>query len=127
MPNRKREHVIKVSMTTEELDKFKRRLEESGKKTNQSFGLEALLDSKITSQEVVTNLQELNKTFAKQQINERNVGNNINQIAKIANATGDIDTAKLEASLLELQEITKERERQWQYLRYYLQELRTKA
>ena len=127
MANRKRNHVIKVSMTTEELSKFKRRLAESGKKSNQSFGLEALLDSKITSQEAITNLQNLNKTFAKQQLNERNIGTNINQIAKIANATGEIDTAKLEASLMELQEVTKERNQQWLYLRSYLQELRTRV
>ncbi len=127
MANRKRDHVIKVSMTAEELSKFKRRLAESGKKSNQSFGLEALLDSKITSQEVITNLQELNKTFAKQQLNERNIGTNINQIAKIANATGEIDTAKLEASLLDLDKIKEARMREWEYLRSYLQELRTRA
>ena len=127
MQNRKRNQVIKICMTDEELKKFKLRLKESGKKTKQAYGLEALLESKIISQEVVTNLTELNKTLVKQQLNERNIGTNINQIAKIANATGELDVSKLEDYLLELKYMGLERERIWLLLRSYLAALQRRV
>ncbi len=107
-------------MTDDEYAKYLRRLEESGKGTNQSFGLDALLESQITSQELIDELQLLSQKFAKQQINERNIGTNINQIAKVANSTGCIDSKKLDSSLSELHTTTKERNELWQSLRSYL-------
>ncbi len=123
MAKRKREHVVSIRMNDAEYDRFKERLDDAGNRTKQAFGLDALLETEITSQEVIEQLRDMNRKMKDQQISDRNIGNNLNQIVKKVNASGNIDSSKLEANLTELLKASEERGKLWQLLRLLVAEL----
>ena len=120
MNQRKRVHTISIRLSDEELSTFRKLIEEAGKPTIQNFGLEALLKGKVTSKEEIEELTEINKWMAKLAASERQIGNNINQIARIANTKQNLSDEEFESIQTSLKTLQEEREESWQLIRSFL-------
>lgn len=100
---RKREKQLKFRVTEKELQMIKSKIEKS-KLTQSEFFISCATNKKIV---VIDGLKEL--TF---EINK--IGNNLNQLTKIANTEKEIDQVELKKSREELSEV-------WQLLRQLIQ------
>ena len=99
----RRIHDLHTVFTSEELDRLHQRMAESGVRNRSSFIRKMALDGYI----VKLDLDEISEMIRLLRISS----NNLNQIAKKANATGSIygaDIAALQARQDEIWEITKE-------------------
>ena len=120
MNQRKRVHTISIRLSDEELSTFRKLIEEAGEPTIQNYGLEALLKGKVTSKEEIEELTEINKWMAKLAASERQIGNNINQIARIANTKHNLSDEEFESIQTSLKTLQEEREESWQLIRSFL-------
>ena len=93
---RKRRYDVRIRMNKEEKETFQKKLEEAGNLTMESYGLDALLNCKVTSQDEIDNLVEINKQFSKMNQNLSLIGNNINQIARKVNSENAVTRDELE-------------------------------
>ena len=86
---RKRNHAITIRMSDEEYKFFQERLSQTGQ-TQQSYILNAICGATIVSVEEVKELQKLNKEFADMMRQLRGLATNVNQMAHVANGTGEL-------------------------------------
>ena len=114
---RKRTHQIKIWMNDEEYDLLLDKMHRSGQ-TRQNVIISALKEATITTEEEIGELMHSNSLMADLLKQLRGVATNINQMAHMANATGQI------ASIIELAKLNnqisdfrKEGESIWQLIR----------
>ena len=115
--NRARDRAVTVRMSDSEYDKLKNRVRESGL-SQQSYIINAALDSSVTSSDTINVLKCISRTFAGVEQQLRGLGTNINQMAHIANGTGMIPSAReLEHISNQVTEYRKECNQIWQSIR----------
>lgn len=122
---RKRIYDVRIRMSKEEKEAFQKKLDEAGNPTMESYGLDALLNCKVTSQDEIDNLVEINKQFSKMNQNLSLIGNNINQIARKVNSENAVTQEEFENLSKEVSKY-KESEVQelWQSIRLYLAKIK---
>ena len=96
---RKRTHQIKIWMNDEEYALLLDKMQRSGQ-TRQNVMISALKEATITTEEEITELKRSNSLMADLLKQLRGMATNINQVAHMANATGQI------ASINELSKMT---------------------
>ena len=114
---RKRNRTITIRMSDEEYTFLQERLSLTGQ-TQQSYILNAIRGAKIVSEEEVKELQNMNKGFADMMRQLRGLATNVNQMAHIANGTGELPVVvALEKLGRNIEKFRKEEERRWQSIR----------
>ena len=114
---RKRNRTITIRMSDEEYKFFQGRLSQTGQ-TQQSYILNAIRGATIASLEEVKELKKLNKAFADMMRQLRGLATNVNQMAHIANATGELPVvATLEKFGKNIEKFRKEEEKRWLSIR----------
>lgn len=114
---RKRNRTITIRMSDEEYTFLQSRLSQTGQ-TQQSYILNAIRGAKIVSEEEEKELQKLNKGFADMMRQLRGLATNVNQMAHIANGTGELPVVvALEKLGRDVEKFRKEEERRWQSIR----------
>ena len=114
---RKRNHAITIRMSDEEYKFFQGRLSQTGQ-TQQSYILNAIRGATITSLEEMKELKKLNRAFADMMRQLRGLATNVNQMAHIANGTGELPVvAALEKFGKSIEKFRKEEEQRWQSIR----------
>ena len=86
---RKRTHQIKIWMNDEEYDLLLDKMQRSGQ-TRQNVMISALKEATITTEEEISELKRSNSLMADLLKQLRGMATNINQVAHMANATGQI-------------------------------------
>ena len=97
-PKRKRPIQIKFYMSEQEYDSFLSKLEESGM-TAQSYILNAINGTQLMDATTRASLKETCTSLIAILNQARGMGVNCNQMAKVANTTGELPTEKELASL----------------------------
>lgn len=121
---RKRTHQIKVWMNDEEYQLLQEKMEKSGQ-TRQMVIINALIGATITTQEELNELKKSNTLLAELIKQIRGVATNINQIAHMANATGQIAVINELASMdRQICEFRKEGDAIWQLIRQSISQRR---
>ena len=114
---RKRNHAITIRMSDEEYTFLQDKLSQTGQ-TQQSYILNAIRGTTIVSLEEVKELQKLNKAFADMMRQLRGLATNVNQMAHIANGTGELPVVYvLEKVGKAIEKFRKEEEVRWQSIR----------
>ena len=114
---RKRNRTITIRMSDEEYSFLQKRLLQTGQ-TQQSYILNAIRGATIVSAEEIKELQKLNKGFADMMRQLRGIATNVNQMAHIANGTGELPVVVvLEKLGSNIEKFRKEEERRWQSIR----------
>lgn len=114
---RKRNRTITIRMSDEEYTFLQGRLSLTGQ-TQQSYILNAICGAKIVSEEEVKELQNMNKGFADMMRQLRGLATNVNQMAHIANGTGELPVlVALEKLKNNIEKFRKEEEQRWQSIR----------
>ena len=114
---RKRNKAITVRMTEQEYAALQKRVAESGR-TQQSYIINAALTARISSAEEIATLKVISVTFGDLVKHLRGIATNINQMARVANGSGVLPTARELSRIYE--QIAKYRERSeavWQSIR----------
>ena len=115
--NRTRNRAITVRMSDTEYDSLRNKVSESGL-SQQSYIINAALDSSVTSSDTIDVLKSISRTFAGVEQQLRGLGTNVNQMAHIANGTGMIPSAReLEHISNQVTEYRKECNQIWQSIR----------
>ena len=114
---RKRNRTITIRMSDEEYTFLQERLSLTGQ-TQQSYILNAIRGATIVSAEEVKELQKVNKGFADMMRQLRGIATNVNQMAHIANGTGELPAVSdLEKMGKTIEKFRKEEEHRWQSIR----------
>ena len=114
---RKRNRTITIRMSDEEYTFLQKQLLQTGQ-TQQSYILNAIRGATIASLGEVKELQKLNKAFADMMRHLRGLATNVNQMAHIANGTGELPVVSaLEKVGKAIQKFRKEEEHRWQSIR----------
>lgn len=114
---RKRTHQIKIWMNDEEYGLLLDKMQGSGQ-TRQSIMISALKDTTITTEEEIGELMHSNSLMADLLKQLRGMATNINQIAHMANATGQIASINELAKLNnQISDFRKKGESIWQLIR----------
>ena len=120
---RKRNNTIHIQMNDNELNRMRDRMQQSNKHTIQAYALDALLNSKITDQRLIDELQSTNKLISDVDKIEKGIGNNINQIAKKVNTYDVVLSDDIDNIRIELDKSKKERNELWLSIRLLVQKL----
>lgn len=114
---RKRNRDWKIRFTEDEYNRLEEVINKYGM-TKQEYGEKALLRRIMLSQEQYALLQELLPEVQELTLQLRRIGTNINQMARIANATGNLPTQnELQLIQTELQNYGEEANNLWRFLR----------
>ena len=114
---RKRTHQIKIWMNDEEYDLLLDKMHRSGQ-TRQNVIISALKEATITTEEEIGELMHSNSLMADLLKQLRGMATNINQMAHMANATGQIASINELAKLNnQISDFRKEGESIWQLIR----------
>ena len=114
---RKRNRTITIRMSDEEYTFLQGRLSQTGQ-TQQSYILNAIRGATIASLEEVKELKKFNKGFANMMRQLRGLATNVNQMAHIANGTGELPAVvTLEKLGRNIEKFRKEEEQRWQSIR----------
>ena len=114
---RKRNRTITIRMSDEEYTFLQERLSLTGQ-TQQSYVLNVIRGATIFSLEEVKELRNLNKGFADMTRQLRGLATNVNQMAHIANGTGELPVVvALEKLGKNIEGFRKEEESRWQLIR----------
>ena len=114
---RKRNKAITIRMTEQEYATLQKRIRESGR-TQQSYIINSALEAKISSAEEIAALKDISITFVDLVRQLRGIATNVNQMARTANRSGALPTARELSRISE--QIAKYRERieaVWQSIR----------
>ena len=117
---RRRNNMVKVAFTDDEYNMLVNKIKESGKPTVQSYALDALLNSEVTSQALVDELVNMNKNFSELNRIDRGIANNLNQLTKCVNSNGIVDVNSLDLLLDSFTDIAERRNELWLQIRSYL-------
>ena len=114
---RKRTHQIKLWMNDEEYNLLLDKMQRSGQ-TRQNVMISALKEATITTEEEISELMRNNSLIADLQKQLRGMATNINQMAHIANATGQIaSTSELGKMNSQISDFRREGDTIWQLIR----------
>ena len=114
---RKRNKTVTIRLSDEEYTFLQKRLSQTGQ-TQQSYILNAIRGATITSLEEMKELKKLNRAFADMMRQLRGLATNVNQMAHIANGTGELPVvAALEKFGKSIEKFRKEEEQRWQSIR----------
>ena len=114
---RKRNKAITIRMTDAEYAAIQDRIRQS-RRTQQSYIIDAALNARISSAEEIATLKEISVTFGDLVKHLRGIATNINQMARVANGSGALPTARELSQISE--QIARYRERSeqiWQSIR----------
>ena len=115
--NRTRNRAVTVRMSDTEYDSLRNKVSDSGL-SQQSYIINAALDSSVTSSDTINELKCISRTFAGVEQQLRGLGTNVNQMAHIANGIGMIpSTRELEHISDQVTEYRKECDQVWQSIR----------
>ena len=117
---RRRNNMVKVAFTDDEYNMLVNKIKESGKPNVQSYALDALLNSEVTSQALVDELVNMNKNFSELNRIDRGIANNLNQLTKCVNSKGIVDVNSLDLLLDSFTDIAERRNELWLQIRSYL-------
>ncbi len=90
-PHRKRNKSATVRMTKTEYQNFEDKIADSGL-SKQTYMLRALLDAPISPSSELQGISSLNNILETNELCLRNLGNNVNQMARKANSKGEKPT-----------------------------------
>ena len=122
--NRSRKNAITIRMNDKEYEAVKNKIGESTL-SQQSFIINAILGATIVSSDEIDILKECQKSFESLERQLRGFATNINQLAHIANAYGNIPSlAQLERILTETKSYREENEKIWQSIRSLISQQR---
>ena len=96
-----RNNAVTIRMTDYEREYLDNMVEESGR-TIQTFIIRAIKGAVIRPSDEIMILKEISKTFADHERQLRGMATNINQLAHIANAQGDLPTEQQLAKIFQL-------------------------
>lgn len=114
---RMRNNAVTVRMTDYEREYLDNMVEESGLSI-QTFVIRAIKGAVIRPSDEIIILKEISKTFADHERQLRGMATNINQLAHIANAQGDLPTEQQLAKISQLiSDYRKESEEIWLLIR----------
>lgn len=114
---RKRTHQIKIWMNDEEYDLLLDKMQRSGQ-TRQNVMISALKEATITTEEEISELKRSNSLMADLLKQLRGMATNINQMAHMANATGQIASINELGKLNnQISDFRREGEDIWQLIR----------
>ncbi|MFI3214013.1 MAG: plasmid mobilization relaxosome protein MobC [Eubacteriales bacterium] len=121
---RQRNKVITVRMNAEEHAFLQQNLKQTGQ-TQQSFMINAMKGVTIATVEDTRALKEVNRTLGELVKQVRGVATNINQMAYIANRTGNLPSSmEMQVIGTEIGEIKKECDWHWQLIRQLISQQR---
>lgn len=113
----KREYQVKFRMSKEEYRIFKAKVEASGQ-TQQSFLINCIGSGVIASKAEVEELRKLNRQFEDLVRQIKGMATNVNQMAYVANARGELVTEfQLRTLGKDISAFRKECEERWQSIR----------
>ena len=114
---RKRDKAVTIRLSKTEYEALMAKLEETGL-SQQSYILSAICGARTVTPEAAKELQAIGKIYADLLLQLRGMATNINQMARIANTTGDLPVLrKLEILAFETERFRKESEEQWRSIR----------
>lgn len=114
---RMRNNAVTIRMTDYEREYLDNMVEESGLSI-QTFIIRAIKGAVIRPSDEIIVLKEISKTFADHERQLRGMATNINQLAHIANAQGDLPTKQQLAKISQLiSDYRKESEEIWLLIR----------
>ena len=117
MAKRRRTKAVTIRMSEAEYDDLQNKVKESGL-TQQSYVINAISGSSITSAEELSAIKELSKEFAEHDRLLRGMATNVNQMAHVANGKGLLATAeKLEEISDKIIDVRKEDDNRWRLIR----------
>ena len=117
MAKRRRNKAVTIRMSEAEYDDLQNKVKESGL-TQQSYVINAISGSSITSAEELSAIKELSKEFAEHDRLLRGMATNVNQMAHVANGKGLLATAeKLEEISDKIIDVRKEDDNRWRLIR----------
>ena len=114
---RKKNKTVTIRMSEAEYDDLQNKVKESGL-TQQSYVINAISGSSITSAEELSAIKELSKEFAEHDRLLRGMATNVNQMAHVANGKGLLATVeKLEEISDKIIDVRKEDDNRWRLIR----------
>ena len=113
----KKKKVIYLRLNEEEFNKVETLFKKSCFKSMNKFAIRAILDAKITSKEVHDEMLNLNMEMSETNRQLRGACANLNQIAKIANSTNQINLEEINSVNEELKKHVKELMKTWRLIR----------
>ena len=114
---RKKNKTVTIRMSEAEYDDLQNKVKESGL-TQQSYVINAISGSSITSAEELSAIKELSKEFAEHDRLLRGMATNVNQMAHVANGQGLLATVeKLEEISDKIIDVRKEDDNRWRLIR----------
>lgn len=127
MADKKRTHRVYARLSDREYEVFKNKYEDVKPKTINSFLLDCIMDGKITSPEEIEELKEMNRHLAEIVRQIKGACNNLNQIAYVANKTGNVDIKEAQKLVQLIKNERMEVEPLWQSTRLLQAMLERKA
>ena len=117
MIKRKRNKTVTIRMNDAEYDALQEKIKESGL-TQQSYIINAIRDSNITSAKELEVIKDISRNFADQDRQLRGIATNINQMAHVANGQGLLPTVeKMDEIADMILEFRKEDDNRWRLIR----------
>ena len=114
---RKRDKAVTIRLSKTEYEALMAKLSETGL-SQQSYIISAICGARPVTPEATKELQAIGKIYADLLLQLRGMATNINQMARIANTTGDLPVIrKLETLAFETERFRKESEKQWRSIR----------
>ncbi len=114
---RRKECQVKFRLDQDEHEILKRKVEESGL-TQQSFIINSIKQAVIAPEEEVLEWKKLNRQFGELVRQIRGMATNVNQMAHVANGTGELPSLKkLNKTENQIYRFRKECDEQWQSIR----------
>ena len=112
-----RNKAITIRMNDAEYDALQEKIKESGL-TQQSYIINAIRDSNITSAKELEVIKDISRNFADQDRQLRGIATNINQMAHVANGQGLLPTVeKMDEIADMILEFRKEDDNRWRLIR----------
>ena len=114
---RKRDKAVTIRLSRSEYEVLMTKLAETGL-SQQTYIISAICGARPVTPEAVKVLQKIAMVYADLLLQLRGMAANINQMARIANTTGDLPfIRKLETLAFETERFRKESEEQWRSIR----------
>lgn len=115
--NRKRNKAVTVRMNETEYVELQARVDESGL-TQQAYIISAIRGAAIIPSDEIAVLKDISKTFAELEKQLRGLATNVNQMAHVANGSGNLPAENdLERLSVQLRNYRKDSEQIWQSIR----------